>query len=366
MRKVLLLVISASLLLTAIPALAQAEAPNPDSPAATAESTPDMAISEDMALVLSNPLNVSASDSVAFVRFAHTAVDGAHVDLYVQGLGDQSLAENLALGDATGFILLPAGNYNVLARSAGSGAGGEVITTTGWNFQPDTSWLVAFAGLASNSTLQIEPVNLLRGDIADDRARVRVVNFLSGGPALSVSSSEGNDFGQGLGWLGVFDADMTPGSANLTVSTEDGTALLTDAIVDLPNGTLTTLLLVGSADGSQPLQFITFSAPAYASRVQFINNGDAPIQLFMRPGDVELVGSLAPGAASDWVSVSSGAVTFVAYAPGTGPTGQELGAWIGTVQPARDLAITYMADYSADEGDPNFTPEMTPDQEAAG
>ncbi len=356
MRKVIALLAFALLCLAVFPVFAQAETPNPDEPVPTVEAGMD----DGSSMVNLNPLNLVGTDNVVFVRFAHAAADGPSVDLYVQELGDTLVVEDLAFGEQTGFMFLPASSYTIVVRGAGSGSEGEVITTMNWNFQQDTSWLVAFVGLISNGSLLLEPVNLLRDDIAADTSRVRVVNYVSGGSALSVNSSAGDDFGQGLGWIGVFDTDLPPGTYSLNVTSQDGTALLTDAVVELESATLTTVLIIGSADGSQPLQLISFNSPTNVSRVQFVNNGSVAIQIFVRPGNLELVAALAPGATSEWMTVSSGAVTFVCYAPGTGPTGQELGAWIGTVLPLRDLTITFMADNTADESDPVFSPSSTP------
>lgn len=86
----------------------------------------------------------------------------------------------------------------------------------------------------------------------------------------------------------------------------------------------------------------------------------------MRPGDTELLPSLEAGATSDWVMVPSGAVTFVTYEPGTGPTGQEGAAWIGDVLPFRDQVITFQADGNADNTSPVFTPSMNAEPAAAG
>lgn len=348
MRKVMLLLTLTLLYL--IPVFAQTETPTPD---ATPESTPAM---DESLMVNMNPLNLAATDSVVFVRFAHAAADGTAVDLYVHELGDTPVVEDLTFGEQTGFIFLPASSYSIVARAAGSGVEGEVITVMDWNFQQNTSWLVTFVGLLSTVSLQLEPINLLRDDIPADMARVRVVNFVSGGSALTINSSTGDNFGQSLGWIGVFDTDMSPGTHSLTVTSQDGTAMLTDSVVDIGSDALTTLLLIGSADGTQPLQLITFNSPANVSRVQFVNNSSVPIQIFVRPGNHEIIASLASGQTSEWVTVSSGSVTFVTYVPGTGPVGQELSAWIGEVHPLRDLTITFNADNTAAESDPVFSP----------
>src|SRR5436190_13069391 len=123
-------------------------------------------------------------------------------------------------------MLLPAGEYNIVARAAGSRAGGEALTTMKWDFQPETSWIVPLIGQTANASLQLEPISLLRNDIAEDMSRVRVVNLVAGTPQLKVSSSAGDDFGQALNWTDVFDADMKPGSYNLNVTSTDGKSLL--------------------------------------------------------------------------------------------------------------------------------------------
>jgi len=176
---------------------------------------------------------------------------------------------------------------------------------------------------------------------------------------LMVKSSSGDDFGHSLGWIGIFDTDMKPGKYSLTVTSKDGKALLTDSAVDVGGGALSTMLLVGSVDGGQPIQLVTFNSLAYVSRVQFVNKSNAAIQIFMRPGDMELVKSLAVGETSEWVTVPSGSVTFVSYAAGTGPTGQEMGSWIGVVQPLRDLKISFTAAKAADASEPVFSPPLS-------
>jgi hypothetical protein len=369
MRKATTLALFLFLCLATIPAFAQTETPNPIQPTmtpeGTAESTAEATMQAGSSTAIMNPMNLTGSDNVTFVRFVNTVIDVPSIDLYVQELGDQAVVTDLTFGKVTDSMLLPAGEYNVVARAAGSGVGGETLTTMKWNFQPETSWVVSLVGQTSNASLQLEPLNLLRNDIADDVSRLRVVNLVAGTPELKISSSAGDDFGQALGWTDVFDADMKPGTYNLTVTSKDGKSLLTDAAVDMGGGALSTVILVGSADGSKPLQLVTFNSPAYVSRVRFVNNSSAPIQIFMRPGDTELVPSLAVGETSDWVTVPSGSVTFVAYAPGTGPSGQELGSWIGMVQPMRDVIISFAANNIAEASEPVFSPVLS-ETKAAG
>lgn len=364
MRKATLLALFGLLCLAAFPVFAQDKTPTPNPPSAesTAESTMQANTAETGAM---NPLNLIGSDNVTFVRFVNTADDVPSVDLYVEELGDKGVVKDLAFGKVSELTVLPAGKYNVVARAAGSSPSDTAITTMSWDFQPDTSWLVALVGLTSKASLQLEPISLVQTDIASDMSRVRVVNLVADAPALTVSGSTGEDFGKGLAWSDVFDADMKAGSYKLSVASDAGDSLLKDSAVELKNGGLSTVVLAGSVKGTQPLQLITFNSAENVSRVQFINNSNAAIQIFARPGDVELVQSLAAGATSDWVSVPSGSVTFVAYAPGTGPSGQELGSWIGEVHPLRDVTVTFTGDKTATASDPVFSSTVN-DIRAAG
>jgi Domain of unknown function (DUF4397) len=331
----------------AVPAFAQTVTA-PPSPSVTPTASADFSRSDNP-----NPTEATAEDAVAFVRFVHTSVDAPAVDLYIGEIGDTPLVKNIAFGEVTDFILLPEGNYTVTAVESGSGVEGEALATLNWDLARNTSWFISMAGLVSNISIQIEPISLLRNDLADDIARVRVVNFVSGTEAVTLASDAGDDFSQGLGWLGVFDGDFMPGTYNLNLTTLDGSALIENATIDLPGGQLTTLLILGSAEGT--IEVVPFHSLADVARVQIVNNSGEAIDIFLRPGNEQVVTSLEAGATSEWISIPSGSVTFVAYAPGTGPTGQELAAWIGELSPARDVTISFGANGTTEQTDAQFT-----------
>lgn len=359
MKKLTWLALLMLVLSIAAPAYAQTVTP-PPSPSTTPTVAGDTVLQPDNL----NPLNVTAEDAVAFVRFAHVSADAPSVDLYVQEIGDTPLVSDLAYGEVTDFILLPEGNYNIVATAAGTGMDGDVVATINWDVAPNTSWLVSVVGLMSNVSMSVEPMALLRNDIGEDTARVRVVNFISGAQPLTIASDAGDDFGQGLDWMGVFDADVKPGTYNLSVTTPDSSLKTENVPVDLAGGQLSTLLILGSADGTQPVQIVPFDSIADSARVQIVNNSGEAIDIFRRPGDEQVVTSLEAGATSDWISVPSGSTTFVAYAPGTGPSGTELASWIGELSPARDVTVTFGADGATEQTDVQFTSSMVPD--AAG
>jgi hypothetical protein len=166
--------------------------------------------------------------------------------------------------------------------------------------------------------------------------------------------------------MGVADTEMAPGTVSLSVVDDAGTAYATDTTVGLVGGALNTLLLVGDTAGSRPVEVQNVYSPESTARVQLVNNTGQPVQIFMRPGDTELIDVLAAGETSEWLTLPPVSVTFVAYAPGTGPTGQELSAWIGALNPLRDVTVTFMEDMSTNVSDASFSPEVDMVEEAQG
>lgn len=270
MRKLWLIVMLVALTVSAVAVGAQ-EATQP-APEPTMEVTPEMST------FVQNPLNLVGDELVAFFTFTHASPDVGPVDLYLSELSETAILTDVAYGESTGFLYLPSGTYTVVARPAGADATSDPIASNNWEFPSNGSWMVVLAGQTADATLQLEPINLLREDLADDVARVRVVNLLADGQEVTLSSADGvADFGSTAGWMGITDVETTPGSVNLSVAGTDGTTLVESAPVDLPGGQFTTILLIGAPANGQPVQMLTSHSPAYRSRVQFVNNSDAPI-----------------------------------------------------------------------------------------
>lgn len=284
-----------------------------------------------------NAPGVSIEQSLFFVQVAHTGVDAGPLDIYTRASGSMPLVENLAFGDVTGLITLPAGDHSFVVRRAGSGASGEVLYTLHWNFVGNSTWMVTAAGIVETLAFITEPINIIRTRL-DGRARVRVVNWVSG-ERLSVSSDRNVSFGDGLGWVGIKDAEVEPGDYALRVTGEDGSELANAALTLAPD-TVYTLLLAGMAGGEPPVRVIVIEAPQDQTRVRFVNRRDDAVDIHMRPGSERLVERLEPGAETEFYVLPSGAATFVAYAPGEAPRGQEKAALAEQLRPGRDLTVT--------------------------
>lgn len=323
MKRVLLLM--CALCLLAVPAFAQ-------------EATPEMTGS----YAINAPTDLDPAGSLAFVRFVHAAADVGPVDIYLAETPDTPVVANLTFGEVTEEVLLPS-SAGLIAQAAGSEAGSETTTQLDFELGGNSSWIVAVVGLNSNASVLLEPISVLRSDY-NEMARVRVMNLVASDATFSVTSDADMDFGTELGFNGMADNDIEPGSYTLSLTGADGSAVGESEAYTFEANTTNTLLIVGAADGSQPIRVIPVVSPRDVSHVQFVNAGTEPVDIFIRPGDTAVVNGLEGGATSEWVEVPSGAATFITYAPGTGPTGQEQAALPLQLDPSRDVVITFGAD----------------------
>jgi hypothetical protein len=325
------------------------------------EATPEMSMGS---YTLNAPTELDPAGSLTFVRFVHSAADVGPVDIYTAEQPDTPVVANLAFGEVTEEVLLPA-SAGLVARAAGSEAASAPTTQLDFELGGNTSWIVAVVGLNSNASVLLEPISVLRGDY-NELARVRVINLVAGDDALSVAGDTDIDFGTGLGYNGIADNDIESGTYNLALTGADGSALGESQAYTFDANTTTTLLIVGAPDGSQPIRVVPVVSPRDMNRVQFVNSGTDPVDVFIRPGDTAVVSNLAGGATSEWVDVPSGAATFITYAPGTGPTGQELAALPIQLDPARDLVVTFGADGQAELSSVALSPRENMEMSAGG
>jgi hypothetical protein len=280
---------------------------------------------------------VNQDEGIVFIGFAHTSVDAGSIDLYLDN-NEIPVISQLAYGEATPLIPFNAGSRRFNARPAGSGLAGEVLYSMAWDYAGNSSWIVTAAGFLNELAFIVEPISIVRNNY-DGAARVRVVNLVRD-LRLSVSDASGAVFGNGLGWIGIKDTMTAPGVYTLNITAADGQNLGEPVTFDLLAETTYTLYLIGQPDRDYPIQILAVVAPQDVTRVRFVNSRQEPVDIHYRPGNDRLVESIAVDETSPYVVLASGAVTFVAYAPGTGPTGQELLALSLQLRPGRDMTIT--------------------------
>lgn len=305
-------------------------------PATSAENTgatPEPINPVKTSAVVTAP-DVNLEQSVTFIAFAHTSVDSGPIDLYT---GGALVVANLNFGEATGLIPFTGGPRRFVARPAGSGADGAVLYTVEWNYLANSSWILTAAGLLDEFSFIVEPVSIVRNDF-NGRARVRVVNFVPE-RRVTVRSENGVEFGNGLGWIGIKDTMVDAGSYELRVQ-GDGERLIEPVSVELSSETTHTFYVIGSPDSDYPVRLLPIITPQDRTRVRFVSERGDAVDIHYRPTNDRIVERIGADETSDWIGLASGAATFIAYEPGTGPTGRELAALPLQLRPGRDVTIT--------------------------
>lgn len=328
-------------------------------PAATAEPA-----EEEPTYIVTVP-EVAAVDSLAFVVFAHTSVDSGPVDFYIEALGDEPVVANLAFGESTEILNLPAGTHTVNVRAAGSGADSEPLATFTWDFTGNSTWIVSAVGLMETVSFLAEPVTVIRTPL-NGLARVRLANWVSDIEMLNVDSDSDTAFAEGLGWAGIQDVEVEPGTYQLQVTDGADTDFTEPASFDFEADTVYVIFLTGSTTMGPAVDYLVIEMPQDETRVQFVNERSDTVDIHMRPGDELIVGGLEAGATSEWFSIPSTAVTFIAYAPGTGPTGQELASLASQLRPARDVTVVFRDDGTTEITSETLTPVDAEDEDAEG
>lgn len=296
--------------------------------------------------------DIDAEKAIVFISFANTSIDSGSIDIYID-LSPEPLVTDLTFGEATGLVPFQSGTMTFTARVAGSGKNGEVLAADQKDFGANSSWVVSMAGLQSKVSLIVEPMSIVRNNY-NGQARVRVVNFIQDS-RIDLVDSGGDDFGSHLGWIGMKDKMIDPGTHTLQVNS-NGEALMEPMTFEFAANTTYTLYLIGQPGSDHPVQILPIMTVQETTRVRFISTRTDAVEIHYRPAKALLVENIANGETSDWVILEAGAVTFLAYAPGTGMGGREMGGIALQLRPGRDLTIT-MSDNNMDVTEVTLTPQ---------
>jgi len=190
---------------------------------------------------------VAAQSDEANVRVIHASPDAPAVDIWVNG---SVAVEGLEFGDATDWIALPAGSYDVAVAPAGADAADAVIEAT-LDLEGGVNYNVAAVGFLADITATVFTTDT--ADLAEGQARVQVVHASPDAPAVDIAVAGGP----------VLVADLSFPNASGALDVDSGTydlevrpAGTEDVALDLPGvaldaGTVYDILAIGSlADGT--------------------------------------------------------------------------------------------------------------------
>jgi hypothetical protein len=346
---------------------ATAEIPTTEETSATAEATPGdpfyTGSGSAQLAELPNPLNPAAGSG--FVRFTHVSPDTGPIDIYLDNL-TEPLVTNLHLGDYTGAVRLRSGEHSFTARAAGSAPNSLILSQFDWNLGSNSTWVISAVGRQADATFQLEPINVLR-NFSQQIARLRIANvnpYLSG---LRLRVVGGDYLAEGLGWLGSYDVDLVVGTdagtetGMLNIVVEDAARQPVSEPVTIPvRPFMHYTILLTSIDDPSVATPLVIPSTRDTTRVRFVNERRDPIEVLIMPAKVILVEQLNPGETSEYYLLASEAATFAAYAPGTGPNGQNLAGLPVQLEPGYDTTITYRANGSTEVTEAVFTELVTP------
>lgn len=195
----------------------------------------------------------SAQGSDAFVRVVHASPDAPAVDIWVNGA---VAIPDLAFGEATDWIPLPADSYDVAVAPAGAAPDAAVIEAT-LSLDAGVYYTVAAVGFLDDIGAQIYTTDV--DGLAADQARVRVIHASPDAPAVDVAVADGPVLIEGLAFpdasdtldvaAGAYDLEVLAAGTDVVALDLPGVGLAAGVVYDifaigsLEDGTLTVLPL---------------------------------------------------------------------------------------------------------------------------
>jgi hypothetical protein len=193
------------------------------------------------------------AESDACVNVIHASPDAPAVDVWVNG---QPALQNVAFGDFSGWLALPAGDYQVQVTPTGQGVETAVIDAT-ITIESGVAYHVAATGNVANIAPQIYVADLSQA--GDGNARVRVIHTSPDAPAVDIALAGGDvlipslEFPNASDFLevpaGTYDLEVRPaGTTDVAlplpgVALEAGMAYDVFAIGQLSDGSLNVLVI---------------------------------------------------------------------------------------------------------------------------
>jgi hypothetical protein len=220
--------------------------------------------------------SAAAAETPGMLRFAHLSPDTPAVDIALAPLPAQDgpsvtdpgpdVADGLRYGDVSAYAAIPPGRYAVSLRAAGSPRSTPPELTARVEVPAGGARTVALTGPFANLALNTLPDDLTSP--ADGAARVRVLAAASSAPTVDVELPSGPPLATGLpfGQAGS-PVDVPAGPTTVTVG---GAPPLP---VDLPAGSLHTLLVLDGAGGGLTVRLVADAAGPAVTPVGAVEAG---------------------------------------------------------------------------------------------
>lgn len=275
----------------------------------------------------------------ASLRVVHASAGAPAVDVYAEGI-DEPLISDLAYGEASAYIEVPAGTYNIQVRAAGAPTTEDPVYQTGdLSLAADATVTAIAAGdLASDDEAdRFRVLALAEGfGAAGDGARVRVVHASYDAPTVGIDVGNDDPSAPELDGLarfadsGAAGVELPAGSALQLGIAAGGDTVTAFTTPELPAGGELFVIAIGRL-GELPRQDTGFSLlavgpsgvigriPQNPTVFALHASPDAPtVDIREASGDALLIGDLAYGELGQ-VQVPPGSYTLDVYGAGAEP-----------------------------------------------
>ncbi len=193
------------------------------------------------------------SETDACVNVIHASPDAPAVDVWVNGT---PALQGVQFGDFSGWIALPAGDYQIQVTPAGQGVETAVIDAT-VTVDAGMGYHIAATGTLAEIAPQIYPADLSMTE--DGNARVRVIHASPDAPAVDIALAGGDVLISNLAFpnasdflqvpAGTYDLEVRPTGTTDVALSLPGVALEANMVYDvfavgqLSDGSLTVLVI---------------------------------------------------------------------------------------------------------------------------
>ncbi len=277
--------------------------------------------------VVSNVEQLRATDGSARIRVVHASPDAPAVDIYANGA---LLVPGLSYQEATAYVEVPAGTYDVDIRAAGAApSSAPVFSVPGLTLTSNTDFTALAAGFLGSS----DPADTFRvlalvddfGTVSPDTYNVRVVHASADAPTVDVDVN--NDGSSEIPALARFaDTGTAPVALPAETSLQVGIAggALAFTVPALPAGAAVTVVATGRLGAARASEADAFGLLAVIDGVgtAFLRENpkvyalhaspDAPT-VDLKVGSATIVNDLSFGELSSAVQVPPGSYAIDIY-----------------------------------------------------